>query len=67
MGMETFVFDSPDCDFLKGVRHFNNIELERCHNIPEGYTKHLSRIKAHDLIGDGWTVDIIVHILSYIK
>jgi len=22
---------------------------------------------AHDLIGDGWTVDVIAHIFSYLK
>ena len=64
MGMENIVFDSSDFDYHKGIRHFNKTELERLHNIPEGYTKSLSRKKAHDLIGDGWTVDVIVHILS---
>jgi DNA (cytosine-5)-methyltransferase 3A len=67
MGMENIVFESPDFDYLKGIRHFNNTELERLHNIPEGYTKHLSRKKAHDLIGDGWTVDVIVHIFKELK
>jgi DNA-cytosine methyltransferase len=64
---ENIIFTSPDCDFKKGYRTLNQIELERLHNIPEGYTKNLDCKKAHDLIGDGWTVDIIVHIFSYLN
>ena len=66
-GFETIIFDSPDYDFKKGYRPLNQIELERLHNIPEGYTKNLNVKKAHDLIGDGWTVDIIVHIFSFLN
>lgn len=63
---ENIVFNSPDCDFQKGYRTLNQTELERLHNIPEGYTKNLNVKKAHDLIGDGWTVDVIAHIFSYL-
>ncbi len=65
-GFDNVIFDSPDFDVSKGIRFYNNIELERLHNIPDGYTKHLPVKKAHDLIGDGWTVDIIVHIFSFL-
>ena len=64
---ENIIFNSPDYDFQKGYRVLNRIELERLHNIPEGYTSNLNTKKAHDLIGDGWTVDIVVHILSFIN
>ena len=66
-GFDNFVFNSSDFDVKKGVRFFNQIELERLHNIPENYTKILNCKKAHDLIGDGWTVDVIAHIFSYLK
>lgn len=66
-GFDNVVFDSPDFDIKKGVRLLNQVELERLHNIPPEYTKNINCKKAHDLIGDGWTVDIIVHILSFIK
>ena len=49
------------------VRKFTQTELERLHNIPEGYTKNLNCKKAHNLIGDGWTVDIICHIFNYLE
>ena len=44
------------------VRTVNQNELERLHNIPKGYTSILNQKKAGDLIGDGWTVDIVKHI-----
>lgn len=66
-GFDNVVFSSPDFDVKKGIRFFNQIELERLHNIPENYTQNLTVKKAHDLIGDGWTVDVIAHIFSFIS
>ena len=66
-GFENIIFNSPEFKIEKGIRFLNQIELERLHNIPEGYTKNLNCSKAHNLIGDGWTVDIIVHIFQYLK
>jgi site-specific DNA-cytosine methylase len=65
-GFENVIFDSPDFDFQKGYRTLDQRELEILHNIPEGYTRNLNVKKAHDLIGDGWTVDIICHIFSFL-
>ena len=42
-------------------------ELERLQTLPEGYTKVLNRNKAAGVIGDGWTVDVIVHIFKFLK
>ena len=42
-------------------------ELERLQTIPIGYTDSLTYDEAYDVIGDGWTVDVIAHILSGIK
>lgn len=66
-GMTTIIYNTPDFNPENGVRYCTQTELERLHNIPEGYTKILNKRKAGDLIGDGWTVDVIVHILKYIK
>jgi hypothetical protein len=35
--------------------------------VPEGYTKCLTRNEAADVLGDAFTVDVIAHILSFIK
>jgi len=50
----------------KIVNGFKQIELERLQTLPDGYTKILTRNKAAGCIGDGWTVDVIAHILSFI-
>lgn len=49
------------------LRYFTQTELERLQTLPEKYTKCLTRNKAAGVIGDGWTVDVIAHILSFIK
>lgn len=50
-----------------GVRYMTKLERERCHGIPVGYTRCLSENEAADVIGDGWTVDVIAHIFSFMK
>lgn len=50
-----------------GVRYMNKTEMERCQTVPEGYTECLSRNEAADVLGDGWTIDVIAHILSHLK
>ena len=49
-----------------GVRYMNQAELEQCQTVPAGYTKCLTRNEAADVLGDGWTVDIIAHIFKHI-
>ena len=64
-GMFTLVFE--DLNDELSCRHLNQIELERLQTLPEGYTKVLNRNKAAGVIGDGWTVDVIVHIFKFLK
>lgn len=45
--------------FKNGIRHLSQLEMERCQTLPEGYTNCLDWIDAQDVIGDGWTIDII--------
>ena len=49
------------------IRYLNQTELERCQTVPEGYTKCLTRNEAADVLGDAFTVDVIVHIFSFIN
>ena len=49
------------------MRYLTQKELERLQTVPEGYTSVLKRDDAACLLGDGWTVDVIAHILSYMK
>jgi len=63
----TIIFPDKTFNLDSEIRFLNQTELERCHNIPEGYTKNLNQTKAHDLIGDGWTVNIVSYIFSFLK
>ena len=47
------------------IRQLSQVELERLQTVPEGYTSLLKRNEAACLLGDGWTVDVIAHILGY--
>lgn len=54
-------------EYKKGdIRNLSQIELERLQTVPEGYTSIINRNKAASLLGDGWTVDIIAHIFSFL-
>lgn len=48
--------------------HITPIEMERLQTLPDGYTSCLnSDIKTMRVVGNGWTVDVIAHILSGLK
>lgn len=47
-------------------RYLTRRELEQAQTVPVGYTNCVSYNQAQDLLGDGWTVDIIAHFLKYI-
>lgn len=65
-GMTTVIYEDETFDLKKEIRYVNQNELERLHNIPEGYTKNITYRQANDLIGDGWTVGIVEHIMSFL-
>lgn len=56
-----------DSEVYNGVRYLNKTERERLQTIPQGYCKSLTENEAAGLLGDGWTVDVIAHIFSFIK
>ena len=41
------------------MRLLTQTELEKCQTLPVGYTNILPWIEAQDVIGDGWTIDVI--------
>lgn len=50
-----------------GLRDLTINEYKKLQTIPEWYNfGNLTKSKITDLIGDGWTVDVIAHILSHI-
>lgn len=48
-------------------RFLTRRELEGAQTVPYGYTDCVSYLQAQDLLGDGWTIDVIAHILQNIK
>jgi DNA (cytosine-5)-methyltransferase 3A len=48
-------------------RFLTRREIEQAQTLPLGYTDSLSYNQMQDVCGDGWTVDVIAHILSFIK
>lgn len=66
-GFTTIVFEDESLNWEKGIRYLSQVELERLQTVPEGYTSILSRNDAACLLGDGWTVDVIVHILKQLN
>lgn len=64
--MMPVVFSSPDFDWSKGWRPLNRSEGERLQTVPENYTRVVSEKDALGILGNGWTVDVIAHILRHI-
>ena len=49
------------------MRTVNKTEMCRLQGFPDNYCDILNEDKTQSLLGDGWTLPIIIHILSYIK
>ena len=56
-----------DLSLYDGLRYMNNREREACQTVPVGYTDSLTQNEAACVLGDGWTVDMIAHILKGIN
>lgn len=48
------------------TRLLTPLECERLQTLPEGYTEGPSNMQRYKMIGNGWTVDVIAHILKKI-
>ena len=48
-------------------RRMHPIEAERCQTVPDGYTEGVSVNKRLEMLGNGWTVDVITHIFKNLK
>jgi len=49
------------------IRKLTPIECERLQTVKDNYTNHVSDSQRYKMLGNGWTVDVICHILNYIK
>lgn len=49
------------------IRKLTPIECERLQTLPDNYTEGISKSQRYKCLGNGWTVDVIVHILNSLK
>lgn len=49
------------------IRRLTPIECERLQTVPDNYTNHVSDTQRYKMLGNGWTIDVIAHILTYFK
>ncbi len=49
------------------IRRLTPLETERLQTIPDNYTDIINETNRYKCIGNGWTVDVIAHILSFIN
>jgi len=46
-------------------RKLTPLECERLQTLPDGFTEGVSNSQRYKMIGNGWTIDVIVHLLKY--
>jgi len=49
------------------IRKLTPIECERLQNVPDNYTELVSNSQRYKMLGNGWTVDVIAHIFSFLN
>ena len=70
--------NSPQCSFDSGtslikasaiskIRRLTPIECERLQTVPDNYTASVSDTQRYRMLGNGWTVEVIKHILKNLK
>ena len=62
-------YPTPLIDGRYNIRKLDLTEIERLQNLPDGYTNVASvpTQKRVEMIGNGWTVDVIAHIFSFME
>jgi DNA (cytosine-5)-methyltransferase 3A len=65
-GFVNIVFKNQDLNLFHN-RILDQRELEKLQTVPIGYTSILTRNQSAGLLGDGWTVDVITHILKHLN
>lgn len=55
----------PDGFYI--IRKLSPVECERLQTLPDGYTEGISDTQRYKCLGNGWTAEVIIHILSFIN
>lgn len=60
-----YKIDLPDGDYI--IRKLTPVEAERLQTLPDDYTDCICNTQRYKTLGNGWTVDVIAHILGFLK
>lgn len=66
---KTYCLDTGQTNAIEiynNIRRLTPIECERLQTVKDNYTAHVSDSQRYKMLGNGWTVDVIVHILNYL-
>lgn len=63
-GTGLYKIDLPDGNYI--IRKLSPVECERLQTLPDNYTAGVSDHQRYRQLGNGWTVDVIAHILKNI-
>lgn len=61
---------SWNCNYVTDngrIRKLTPSECEKLQTVPIGYTAIVEDVNRYEMLGNGWTVDIIAHILKHMK
>lgn len=61
IGGKAYPINLPDGFYI--IRKLTPVECERLQTLPDGYTEGVSATQRYKCLGNGWTVDVIAHIL----
>ena len=58
--------DADNPNVVDGYRYrkLTPVECERLQTVPDNYTNHVSKTQRYKMLGNGWTIDVIAHILK---
>jgi DNA-cytosine methyltransferase len=59
--------NSQAIEYDYNIRRLTPIECERLQSVPDNYTNYVSDSQRYKMLGNGWTVDVIVYILSFMN
>jgi DNA (cytosine-5)-methyltransferase 1 len=67
---KSYTLCKEQCHGIKNksnIRRLTPIECERLQTVKDNYTNHVSDSQRYKMLGNGWTVDVICHLFSYMK
>jgi site-specific DNA-cytosine methylase len=70
-GVKSYCCDTANSQAIEGPeiswRKLSVIEVERLFTLPDNYTEGVSQTQRYKMLGNGWVIDVISHIFSFIK